>query len=136
MVKGTILTACALLTSLLAAPLRANTHDTLLEGAKKEGSLVLYTSMTVEQAQKLNDAFRVKYPFLQVQMFRAVGERLLTKIMTETQAGASTSMSSSPPRPRLIFSRRETCWPDIIHPKPNSCRKVSSMPTGFGRRFT
>ncbi len=87
MVKGIILTACGLLTILLAAPLRANTHETLIEGAKKEGSLVLYTSMTVEQAQKLNDAFRVKYPFLQVQMFRAVGERLLTKIMTETQAG-------------------------------------------------
>jgi len=87
MVKGIILVVCAWLTILLAAPLRANTHETLIEGAKKEGSLVLYTSMTVEQAQKLNDAFRVKYPFLQVQMFRAVGERLLTKIMTETQAG-------------------------------------------------
>ncbi len=87
MVKGIILVVCAWLTILLAAPLRANTHETLIEGAKKEGSLVLYTSMTVEQAQKLNDAFRVKYPFLQIQMFRAVGERLLTKIMTETQAG-------------------------------------------------
>ena len=87
MVKGIVLTMCGLLTILLATPLRANTHEALIEGAKKEGSLVLYTSMTVEQAQKLNDAFRVKYPFLQVQMFRAVGERLLTKIMTETQAG-------------------------------------------------
>lgn len=87
MVKGTLVTVCAFLTILLAAPLRANTHEALIEGAKKEGSLVLYTSMTVEQAQKLNDAFRVKYPFLQVHMFRAVGERLLTKIMTETQAG-------------------------------------------------
>jgi len=115
MVKGTILTACALLTILLAAPLRANTHDTLLDGAKKEGSLVLYTSMTVEQAQKLNDAFRVKYPFLQVHMFRAVGERLLTKIMTETQAGRFDFDVVSPPRPRLIFSRRETCWRNIFH---------------------
>ena len=72
---------------LFATPLNANNHDSLIEAAKKEGSLVLYTSMTVDQAQKLNDAFRVKYPFLQVHMFRAVGERLLTKIMTETQAG-------------------------------------------------
>lgn len=72
---------------LFATPLNANNHDSLIEAAKKEGSLVLYTSMTVDQAQKLNDAFRAKYPFLQVHMFRAVGERLLTKIMTETQAG-------------------------------------------------
>lgn len=43
--------------------------------------------MTVDQAQKLNDAFRAKYPFLKIEMFRAVGERLLTKILTEAQAG-------------------------------------------------
>lgn len=65
----------------------ANNHDALIEGAKKERELTLYTSMTVDQAQKLNDTFRAKYPFLQINMFRAVGERLLTKIMTEAQAG-------------------------------------------------
>ena len=82
----THLALCVLSYLLFATPLNANNHDSLIEAAKKEGSLVLYTSMTVDQAQKLNDAFRVKYPFLQVHMFRA-GERLLTKIMTETQAG-------------------------------------------------
>jgi iron(III) transport system substrate-binding protein len=65
----------------------ANNHDALIEGAKKEGRLVIYTSMTVDQAQKLNDAFKAKYPFIQPSMFRAVGERLLTKIMAEAQAG-------------------------------------------------
>ena len=70
-----------------AATIRADNNEATIEAAKKEGSLVLYTSMTVDQAQRLNDAFRAKDPFLQVQMFRAVGERLLTKIMTETQAG-------------------------------------------------
>jgi iron(III) transport system substrate-binding protein len=70
---------------LIAASVFAN--EAFIEGARKEGQLVLYTSMTVEQAQKLNDVFRARYPFLQISMFRAVGERLLTKIMTETQAG-------------------------------------------------
>ncbi|MGZ9258620.1 MAG: hypothetical protein ACXW6V_03990 [Candidatus Binatia bacterium] len=77
--RVTHLALCVLSYLLFATPLNAN---------NKEGSLVLYNSMTVDQAQKLNDAFRVKYPFLQVHMFRA-GERLLTKIMTETQAGRS-----------------------------------------------
>jgi iron(III) transport system substrate-binding protein len=76
-------TLCAFPTSIL----RANNHDALIEGAKKEGKLVIYTSMTVDQAQKLNDAFKAKYPFIQPAMFRAVGERLLTKIMAEAQAG-------------------------------------------------
>ena len=44
MVKGIILTVCGLLTILLAAPLRANTHEALIEGDKKEGSLVLLHS--------------------------------------------------------------------------------------------
>ena len=87
MSKYTSVLFCGLLSLLIAAPIHASNHEASIEGAKKEGSLVLYTSMTVDQAQKLNDAFRAKYPFLQVQMFRAVGERLLTKIMTETQAG-------------------------------------------------
>jgi iron(III) transport system substrate-binding protein len=70
-----------------SSSLRANNHDALVEGAKKEGKLVIYTSMTVDQAQKLNDAFKTKYPFIQPSMFRAVGERLLTKIIAEAQAG-------------------------------------------------
>ena len=67
--------------------LQASGSEAVLEGARKEGKLVVYTSMTVDQAQKLNNAFSAKYPFIQIGMFRAVGERLLTKIMTEAQAG-------------------------------------------------
>jgi iron(III) transport system substrate-binding protein len=76
--------------ALCAFPLsmvHANNHDALVAAAKKEGKLVIYTSMTVDQAQKLNDTFKAKYPFIQPSMFRAVGERLLTKIMAEAQAG-------------------------------------------------
>ena len=78
-----VATLCAFPPSIV----RANNHDATIEGAKKEGKLVIYTSMTVDQAQKLNDAFKAKYPFIQPSMFRAVGERLLTKIMAEAQAG-------------------------------------------------
>jgi len=67
--------------------LQAIGSEAVLEGARKEGKLVVYTSMTVDQAQKLNNVFSAKYPFIQIGMFRAVGERLLTKIMTEAQAG-------------------------------------------------
>ena len=67
--------------------LQAIGSEAVLEGARKERKLVVYTSMTVDQAQKLNNAFSAKYPFIQIGMFRAVGERLLTKIMTEAQAG-------------------------------------------------
>jgi len=78
---------CAFFLLVLTTKTQADDQESLIDGAKKEDSLVLYSSMTVDQAQKLNDAFKAKYPFIQIGMFRAVGERLLTKIMTEAQAG-------------------------------------------------
>jgi hypothetical protein len=45
-----------------------------LKGAKKEGALVVYTSMTVDQMQKILDAFKARYPFIRTSMFRAVDD--------------------------------------------------------------
>ena len=120
-----------LLTILIAAPLRANTHETLIEGAKKEGSLVLYTSMTVEQAQKLNDAFRAKYPFLQVHMFRAVGERLLTKIMTETQAGRFDFDVVQSAETQAYFLKKRNLLARYLSPESKNLQKGFFDTDGF-----
>ena len=107
----------ALLTIVVfSAEVRAS-NDALIQGAKKEGALVIYTSMTVDQAQKLNDAFKAKYPFIQPSMFRAVGERLLTKIMAEAQAGRYDFDGCNPPRPKLTFSKKETYSRSMCLPK-------------------
>src|SRR5262245_12754155 len=58
-----------------------------IEAAKKEGSLMIYNSMTPSQMQLIINAFNAKYPFIDVKVYRAVGERLLTKVFTEAQAG-------------------------------------------------
>src|SRR3970040_1701012 len=84
---GVCLLIAAVIGVLPPVNLNASGPEGVLEGARKEGKLVVYTSMTVDQAQKLNNAFSAKYPYIQIGMFRAVGERLLTKIMTEAQAG-------------------------------------------------
>jgi iron(III) transport system substrate-binding protein len=75
--------------ALILAPFHTALASTpeILEGAKKERQLVVYTSMTVDQMQQILNAFKTKYPFIEPHMFRAVGERLLTKILTETQSG-------------------------------------------------
>jgi len=58
-----------------------------VEAARKEGSLMIYNSMTPSQMQLIINAFNARYPFIEVKVYRAVGERLLTKIFTEAQAG-------------------------------------------------
>ena len=73
---------------LLSAVTSARASDpATIEAAKKEGSLMIYNSMTPSQMQLIINAFRAKYPFVEVKVYRAVGERLLTKIFTEAQAG-------------------------------------------------
>ena len=76
----------ALLLLLAGGSARAS-DQAMIEAAKKEGSLMIYNSMTPSQMQLIINAFTTKYPFVEVKVYRAVGERLLTKILTEAQAG-------------------------------------------------
>lgn len=68
--------------------LPANGRQAFLEaGAKKEGSLVLYGTTAVDHQHKISLAFRRRYPFLEVKLYRAGTTALLRKIMTEARAG-------------------------------------------------
>ena len=75
----TALLSTALLSCALTSNLFAIDQDAVIEGARKEGTLVVYTSMSADQVQRTLDVFNARYPFLKTTMFRAVGERLLTK---------------------------------------------------------
>jgi iron(III) transport system substrate-binding protein len=59
----------------------------LIEGGKKEGQLVYYTTMTLDQSKQTVDRFEKKYPFIKVTLFRTGGGPLLNKIMTESRGG-------------------------------------------------
>jgi iron(III) transport system substrate-binding protein len=63
----------------------------LEEGAKKEGKLNLYTT-TIKDAlgQPMLDAFAKKYPFIQVNYYRANADELRTRILDESKAGRNT----------------------------------------------
>ena len=59
----------------------------LVEGAKKEGELVYYTTMTLDQSKQVVDRFEKKYPFIKTNLFRTGGGPLLNKIFTESRGG-------------------------------------------------
>ena len=59
----------------------------LIEGAKKEGQVVYYTTMTLDQSKQTVDRFEKKYPFIKVTLFRTGGGPLLNKIFTESRGG-------------------------------------------------
>ena len=61
----------------------------ILRRAKTEGSLDFYTSSSVREMSMLADAFSKKYPFLKVELYRAISERLYPKILAEDRTGTT-----------------------------------------------
>src|SRR5262245_42664485 len=72
-----------------AAPVRAQAPEpvaitpALVEAAKKEGTLVLYSSMDLPVGEKLGKAFEAAYPGVTVQIERSGSERLFQRIDQE-----------------------------------------------------
>src|SRR2546428_12334066 len=61
--------------------------QSILEGAKKEGQVVLYASMEAVSAQKIVVAFEKKYPFIKVDATRIGSERMGTRLVAEAHPG-------------------------------------------------
>jgi ABC-type Fe3+ transport system substrate-binding protein len=60
----------------------------LIDGAKKEGQVMVYSSMIADQALRpLLDGFKKKYPFMKAQYVRDDPPQQLQKLMAEARAG-------------------------------------------------
>jgi iron(III) transport system substrate-binding protein len=59
----------------------------LVEGARKEGRMVLYTASFTETMLEVINAFNKRFPFVRVEMVRASGGQLITRVQTEAAAG-------------------------------------------------
>lgn len=61
----------------------ADRQAVLEAGARREGALFIYTSMDLEESEPLMKAFTQKYPFIRGEIYRASGEDVAQKIITE-----------------------------------------------------
>src|SRR5215470_15473111 len=65
----------------------ADRQQVLIEGAKKEGQVVLYSALIVNQMLRpLAAGFMKKYAFIKMTYYRADSEELLAKLSAETRA--------------------------------------------------
>src|ERR1043166_7013487 len=79
--------ACAL-SSIVGFPSIAKPQSPeIAEAAKKEGRLLLYTSLTLQEFDEVAAPFTKKYPFLKLESFRGNAIQLLQTISTEARAG-------------------------------------------------
>jgi ABC-type glycerol-3-phosphate transport system substrate-binding protein len=75
------------LLALAPRPARA-ADDALVEAARKEGQVVWYTTLIVNQVVRpLQEAFEKKYPGVKLQYSRADDAPTALKILSETRAG-------------------------------------------------
>ena len=81
---------CVLGTSLHGADVDGLQRQ-LIEGARKEGKLVFYTSVETEFARSLTTAFEAKYPFIKTDIFRSTHEKILSRMNVERKTGTYTA---------------------------------------------
>jgi ABC-type Fe3+ transport system substrate-binding protein len=82
-----VVSVCLIAAVLLSAP-HARADDALYEAAKKEGQVVWYTSLIVNQAVRpLVEAFNKKYPGIEVKYARGDSGPNAIKVINEARAG-------------------------------------------------
>src|SRR6267378_8216431 len=70
-----------------AAPEPVAITPSLIEAARKEAKVILYSAMDLPVGEKLGKAFEAKYPGVQVQIERSGSERLFQRIDQEFSSG-------------------------------------------------
>jgi len=65
--------------------------EKLVEGARKEGRLVLYTGMETDEAHLYTQEFSRKYPFVKTEVFRSSGEKVQARFLVEHRAGVHSA---------------------------------------------
>ena len=100
----------------LAAPSEEEGMAKLVEGAKKEGKLVLYTTMEGEHGEVIFRGFKKKYPFIEPGLVRSGGTRLVTRLMAETRAGKRLSDVIEHAGFYGEIFKREGLYAKYIHP--------------------
>lgn len=103
----------------------------LLEGARKEGSLVWYSSTTAEDSLAVVRKFEAKYPFLRVQHLRSPSENMLNRILTEARAGSFKADVLAMPEIEMNILFRRNLLSSYLSPEQESYPPEMKDPRGY-----
>ena len=80
----------------------------LLEGAKAEGKVIWYTSLSGGSYETIVSAFRKKYPDIELEVYRAGSTDLAQKVLGEAQANRNIAdaIESTPPILMLLREKK------------------------------
>jgi iron(III) transport system substrate-binding protein len=96
-----------LLASLISSGSASAQAPETLSQAKKEGEVVLYTTMTVGDFQHFNKAAKEKYPFLNIRHVYLSSGRQAARVQQEFRAGrVQADVLGNSPEPLLYFKQQ------------------------------
>jgi len=95
--------------------------DRLIAAARKEGRLVLYTAAYVEVEQEVINLFNKSFPFVKVELVRASGGQLITRVRSEAAAGKLIADIVDHSDPSLMAGMAEL-FQDYVPPNADEYR--------------
>ena len=113
----------------------AQTAD-LLSQAKKEGEVILYTTMTVGDFQLFNKAAKEKYPFLNIRHVYLSSARQTARVMQEFRAGRVQAdvLGNSPET--LLYLKQQGVLGSYQSPEAKNLLKGAWDPDGYWSGIT
>ncbi len=108
----------------------------VLEGAKKEGSVVWYGTINLTDGRKVVDAFEKKYPFLKVNFYRAGSQPLLNRLTAEYRSGRYLADVTETNIVESYFFQKKGYFQPYHCRRQSSSRRSSRTPTDSGLLIT
>src|SRR5260370_30332779 len=102
--------------TVFAAPVRAEAPapvaitPQLIEAAKKEAKVILYSSMDLPVGEKLGKAFEAAYPGISVQIERSGSERLFQRVAQEFDSNIHAADVINSSDPSHFISWKKNGW--------------------------
>ena len=107
----------------------------LEEGAKKEGEIVFYTSMSLTDYPKILPHFEKAYPFIKTNTYRSTPSGVFTRVETEARAGrhAVDVVGSAPVEMWQLKQRKHSAA--YLSPEQKALPPGSRDPEGYWQGF-
>jgi iron(III) transport system substrate-binding protein len=98
------------LPGLAAAPAPSSITPELIDAAKKEGTVVFYTSIELVTAEKIGEAFEKAYPGVKVQVERNGAERIFQRLAQERGANIHSADVVEASDMTALFAWKSKGW--------------------------
>src|SRR4029453_4491296 len=130
------LALCLSLWSISSDSARAAMDGSVVEKAKAEGEVVLYTAWGLDTVQALQAVFAKKYPFIKFDVLRTGSERLLTITIAEHKQKVFRADVFSGSHLAMINHKKLSHLQKYLSAEQRAFPKEYKDPTVIGQHFT